>query len=104
MNEPIITVGIINAEKIRIELIGEYFVPSLELFVMNKIVLYDTKNGILLETTLGTYYVSDNDIFKPYPPNNASFMVSSVSVGKNYHWERKEKHRYTGSFKIIRRP
>lgn len=101
MKEPLITVGIVTDEKISVKLIGEYYVPRLDVYLRNRIILRKMHNGVMLETTLGTYYITPDDIFEPFPPNNASFVVHNVPIGRSFHWERYENHRYLGSFKII---
>ncbi len=101
MQEPIVTVGILNDDKISVKLVGEYYVPRLNVYLRSRIVFRNMHNGIMLESTMGTYYVSPDDIFEPFPPHNASFIVRNVRIGKNFHWEKTEDHRYTGSFKII---
>jgi SpoIID/LytB domain protein len=102
MQEPIVTVGILNAKRIKIKIVGEYLFPRKEIYMRGRLIFSDAHNGIMLETSLGTYYVSENDVFEPFPPHNASFIVDDVTVGKKFHWEHKERHRYSGSFKIIR--
>ncbi len=101
MKEPLVTVGILNNDRISLKIVGEYFSSRLNIYLRGKVVFRNMHNGILLETTLGTYYVTSNDVFEPYPANNASFIVEDVIVGKNFHWEEKKTLRYAGSFKII---
>ncbi len=102
MKEPLISVGIVTSSIIEIKLIGEYYLKSKDLYFLHKLIFRNSQNGILLESSLGTYYVNESDVFVPFPPNNASFIVKSAKIGNNFHWERKTDNRYIGSFKIIR--
>ncbi len=102
MQEPEITIGIINSDKIKVRIVGEYYFPRLNLYLRGNLLFANSHNGIMLETSLGTYYIRETDIFEPFPPNNASFIIYGVTVGKSFHWERKENHRFVGSFKIIK--
>lgn len=40
-------------------------------------------------------------IFRPVDSNEGYFDLKNVTIGINFHWERKEDQRFTGSLKII---
>ena len=101
MTEPIITVGIISGKKIELKIIGEYYLPRLNLYIHGKSYFKKSSHGILLESTLGTYYINESDIFIAANEDNASFWVRNVKIGKGFHWERKEDQRFLGDFKFV---
>ncbi|MDL2290468.1 SpoIID/LytB domain-containing protein [Paludibacteraceae bacterium OttesenSCG-928-F17] len=94
MREPLILVGIMSGNKIR--------------FVLNDI--FRTQNG----TKLGgehevEYYQSkikfDGQLYDSLDflssSDNASFDLMDVTIGINFHWERKETQRFKGNLKFI---
>jgi SpoIID/LytB domain protein len=40
--------------------------------------------------------------FVPLCRNSCSFDLTDVTIGKNFHWEQKEKQRFTGILKLIK--
>ncbi len=101
MNEPVITVGIVTSNKIALKIIGEYFLPRLNLYVHGLSYFEKSSRGILLQSTLGTYYINANEVFVAANEDNASFWVRNVKIGKGFHWERKEDQHFLGDFKFV---
>jgi hypothetical protein len=46
--------------------------------------------------------ITDEIIFEPQEPDNESFLIRDVIIGVKFHWERKEKQRFTHSLKLVR--
>lgn len=46
--------------------------------------------------------ITDEIIFEPQEPDNESFLIRDVVIGVKFHWERKEKQRFTHSLKLIK--
>jgi SpoIID/LytB domain protein len=102
MNEPIITIGIKNANKIALNIVGEYYVPRLKIHVRGSAYFESSSRGILFESTLGTYYINEKDIFIAANEDNASFWIHNVKIGKGFHWEREEDQHFLGEFKFVK--
>lgn len=102
MNNPDISVGIISAKEIRFDLYGLFFENltgrkisgscSAEL-INDMIVLRQSSNEILS---------ADEIILYPNDYEMESFLLYDVTIGKDFHWERKEKQRFNGTLKIIK--
>ncbi len=101
MTEPIITVGITSGKKIALKIVGEYYLPRLNLYIHGRSYFEKSSRGILLESTLGTYYINENDVFVAANEDNASFWVHNVKIGKGFHWEREEDQHFLGDFKFV---
>jgi stage II sporulation protein D len=99
--QPTIQVGILYAKSVRFTLKGDYRIESSGEIVRGNVQvnLEDSRiqiivNGIAHETL-------DSLIFHPVDYNTASFELSDVTIGINFHWERKENQLFKGSLRII---
>ncbi len=87
MNEPKVSVGIIHrAPQIAFVWQGEKQVASYDT-ACHKIVWKGEKHDTLL--------------FEPQDEANDSFELLDVTIGINFHWERKENQRFLGALKLI---
>ncbi len=102
MNEPIITIGIKNAPKIALNIVGEYYIPRLNVYVRGRAYFENSSRGILFESTMGTYYINEKDVFVASNEDNASFWLNKVKIGKGFHWEREEDQHFLGKFKFVK--
>lgn len=93
-NEPIIHVGIMSASVIHFVLNGE-FVDRFGARISGNQTVFLENNRICFR---GNYI--DELLFEPIN-QEASFDLIDVVIGINFHWERKENQRFTGSLKFI---
>ncbi|MBO4452099.1 MAG: SpoIID/LytB domain-containing protein [Bacteroidaceae bacterium] len=93
MNEPEVKVGIVNASKIRFTLNGKYSAKG-ESVEGQEEVEYD-EGGILWK---GNIY--QRLTFEPQA-DDASFSLFEVTIGKEFHWERKETQTFRGKLHFI---
>ena len=93
MNEPEVKVGIVNASKIRLTLNGIYCAKGENVEGL-QVVEYD-EGGILWN---GNIYQCLT--FEPVA-NDASFSLFEVTIGKEFHWERKETQTFRGKLHFI---
>ncbi len=95
MLEPFIKVGILNASQININLIDTYTVDACQVRGPQTIsITPDNKiswQGKEFETLE----------FHPFNPQTGIFEIKDVVIGVNFHWERKEDQRFSGSAKFI---
>ncbi len=94
MEEPKVKVGIMNAIEIKFALDGKYKV------------LDDTAQGNQLVRTDGQSIIWNGTTyseltFVPINKSSASFLLENVTIGVNFHWERKETQRFKGALKLI---
>lgn len=94
MKEPKVEVGILFEPQIEFILLAPYHVSGKEVNG-KQTVTYD--EGKILWN--GRQY--DELMFEPLQESVASFELLDVTIGINFHWERKEDQRFQGSLKII---
>lgn len=94
MKEPKVEVGILFEPQIEFILLTPYHVSGKEVNG-KQTVTYD--EGKILWN--GRQY--DELMFEPLQESVAAFELLDVTIGINFHWERKEDQRFQGSLKII---
>ncbi|EFZ37475.1 SpoIID/LytB domain protein [Hoylesella oralis ATCC 33269] len=91
--EPEVAVGIVSGKQIRFTLNGPYAVQGTEFTGAQSVEISGEK--ILWN---GNMY--DELLFEPLVPD-ASFSLSDVTIGVNFHWERKETQTFLGTLRLI---
>lgn len=91
--EPIVSVGIVSASKLCFSLNTSYVVCSLE--QCGKQVVELSEGRILWENN---FY--DELLFEPNDAQS-SFTLEDVTIGVNFHWERKEAQTFLGKLRFI---
>ncbi|WP_308551973.1 SpoIID/LytB domain-containing protein [uncultured Mediterranea sp.] len=94
MKEPKVHVGILFEPQIEFTLLAPYRQDGREVNG-NQTVTFD--HGRILWQ--GRLY--DELFFEPEDEQNASFELHGVTIGINFHWERKEDQRFQGALRII---
>lgn len=91
--EPIVSVGIVSASKLCFSLNAPYTVCNLE--QCGKQVVELSEGRILWENN---FY--DELLFEPND-TQSSFTLEDVTIGVNFHWERKEAQTFLGKLRLI---
>ena len=94
MNQPVVSVGIMFEKHIDFNLCGGYTISGRKLEGKQSVDVYDNKvawNGELFDELL----------FQPIDDEKASFELVDVTIGINFHWERKENQVFQGALKFI---
>lgn len=94
MTEPKVNVGILSGPQIEFILHAPFHVNGKEALGKQVVTSYGDKIR-----WLGSTY--DELYFEPVDASQSEFEVLDVTIGINFHWERKENQRFQGSFKII---
>lgn len=94
MNEPQVHVGILFEPQIEFTLHAPYRIGGNEV-TGHQAATYD--HGRILWQ--GRLY--DELLFEPQDEQTSSFELHGVTIGINFHWERKEDQRFQGALKII---
>ena len=94
MKEPKVQVGILFEPQIEFVLLNPYRMDGTEVSG-KQVVTYD--EGKILWN--GRRY--DELLFEPQHEQTDAFELLDVTIGINFHWERKETQRFKGSLKII---
>lgn len=92
-HEPNVHVGIVSAEKIEFSLNGEYSAKGET--ITGKQTVEFSEGGILWR---GNQY--RELCFSP-KNNSASFSLFDVTIGVNFHWERKETQTFLGELRLV---
>ena len=94
MKEPKVHVGILFEPQIEFVLLNPYLIDSKEVSG-KQVVTYD--EGKILWN--GRRY--EELLFEPRHESSDAFELLDVTIGINFHWERKEDQRFPGALKII---
>jgi len=100
--EPKISIGILNDKKINIELYGEFKAEPIKLSLSGRISAELLNDKIIIKRGTDVFEFNNDVIFEPADPGLESFLIKDVIIGKKFHWERKEKERFTGVLRIIK--
>ena len=94
MQEPKVQVGIMFEPQIEFVLLTPYRFNGTEISGKQKVSYQDGK-------VIWNDVAYDELLFEPVDEANASFELIDVTIGINFHWERKENQRFQGSLKVI---
>lgn len=94
--EPDIHVGILSATEIRVALLKPYSCAETATTARGETTFSITPDGRVAWQGM----VHDSVTLTP-AEKDASFEVFDVTIGVNFHWERRETQRFNGSLKII---
>ena len=111
-DSPMISVGILFSSKIRFSLNGKYKdavtgeIYQGDYSITKDIAKKDDNKGNELVSYRMEHGLKKRDIELPIElvptiPENCNFDLTEVTIGVNFHWERKENQRFMGSIKII---
>lgn len=100
--EPEISVGILTDKKITFELYGDFNSPGINKNFSGRFTAEVKENKILVKRDNEKFSAADEISFEPNDPDLESFLIRDVTIGVKFHWERKEKQRFTGILKLKR--
>ncbi|MBS4036064.1 MAG: SpoIID/LytB domain-containing protein [Ignavibacterium sp.] len=100
--EPLISVGILTDKKIKFELYGEFSVFGFSKPFNGRFTAEAKENNrIALLGENSKIEVLNEIVFEPGEPISESFLIRDVTIGVKFHWERKEKQRFTHILKLV---
>lgn len=95
--EPRVKVGILSAPTVTFTLTGLYTLPSGEI-VSGRQEVSLSESGMALSWNGKTQTVLE---FEPTSYLGDSFELEGVTIGVDFHWERKENQRFRGALRLI---
>lgn len=101
-SEPLISVGILSDTKIKFELYGDFSSYGFKNFFSGRFEAELVDDRIICKSDKDKIEITDEIIFEPQEPDSESFLIRDVIIGVQFHWERKEKQRFTHSLKLIK--
>ncbi|MBD5317329.1 MAG: SpoIID/LytB domain-containing protein [Bacteroides sp.] len=88
LTQPIVKAGILTAPAISVVFHGDFTDSATDL----------TVSGPMTINSLGD---APDRTFTPLSPGSCSFELQGVTIGVNFHWERRENQRFSGALRII---
>ena len=100
MDIPVIKVGIMAEQEITFTLLGNYLSENLAV-VTGACKAGKSGTGIYLESSDNKWLCPDSLNLIPVEPETGKFILHEVTIGINFHWERKENQCFKGSLSFI---
>lgn len=98
--EPFINVGILSEKAINYELYGDFKTDKYPNSFNGRFSCTLQGNKILVKRGEEKFEFDESVVFEPVEPGSESFLIRDVVIGVKFHWERKEKQRFTGALKL----
>ena len=103
MEEPLVKVGICSANTVSLTFVSEYFIKYAGITLFGSYKVRTDNSGITLYDSGGNeVFSAENMEIMPTTDKCDVFEIDDVTIGVDFHWERKEKQRFRGSVSIIR--
>ena len=100
--EPHLKVGIVTDKKIRFELHGEFKVVGLKDTYSGAFTAEVKDDHIVFSGNTSPKEFTDEVIFNPGDSYSDSFLIKDVTIGIDFHWQRKETQQFNYSLKLVR--
>ncbi|MFC2135021.1 SpoIID/LytB domain-containing protein [Bacteroidota bacterium] len=101
MREPSVNVAILSSKKINFELYGNYSIGTSDQHFVGVCGAVLKGKSIQLSCCEKKINFESGLVIKASDLNSDSFLIHDVIIGKEFHWQKKEKQRFTGSLKFI---
>ena len=98
--EPLISVGILSDTKITFELYGGYDTNAGVKNLNGRFTAELINGEIICKSANRKLTTNDELIFEPTDTTADTFLLPNVTIGVKFHWERKEKQRFSGILKL----
>jgi hypothetical protein len=90
MKAPLIKVGIMAEKEISFLLEENYLIEGSTMAISGKCIVKKDQSGICLKSDGENWIYQKNLNLIPIDSSNAKFTLHNVTIGINFHWERKE--------------
>ncbi len=101
METPLIKVGIMTSEEIFFTLEGNYHLEHSIVDISGKCSVRKCESGVVLRCREERYEDPFNLKLIPVDPETGEFTLHDVTIGINFHWERKEDQRFKGALYFV---
>jgi SpoIID/LytB domain protein len=98
---PLIKVGIMAEKEISFLLEGNYRIEGSASLLTGKCVVRRELSGIYLESGEKSRLFENNLNLNPVDPAGGKFVLYNVTIGINFHWERREDQVFKGALHFI---
>ncbi len=100
--EPGLSVGILSENKFEFELYGDFKSEGFKHNFSGRFSAELIDDRIVIKRGNEKLEVSNEITFEPQDIELESFLLKDVTIGVQFHWQRKEKQRFTGSLKLLK--
>jgi len=101
MKTPLIKVGIMAEKEILFTIEGNYHLESSIINITGKCKAKNAGPCVYLECGENSWLVPESIKLIPADPETGKFMLHDVTIGINFHWERKEDQVFKGGLHFI---
>jgi len=101
MKTPLIKVGIMLEKEIFFTIDGYYHIEDTEKNITGECKVIKTELGIYFENGDVNLIVTNGLKMVPSDPENGKFKLKDVTIGINFHWERKEDQIFKGELYFV---
>lgn len=98
---PLIKVGIMAEKEISFSLEGNYRIEGTTNLLTGKCSVRRDQSGIYLASGEKSWLFENNLNLNPVDPASGKFVLYNVTIGINFHWERKEDQVFKGALHFI---
>ena len=98
---PEIRVGILSATEITFTLSGEFSDPSGLVYSSETLTAINKDSKLLIRGNAGEVIKESGYILFPSMQPDCSFTLHSVTIGVNFHWQRKEDQSFRGAIMLL---
>ncbi len=99
--EPLVNVGILTENKVLFELHGDFKVNGFKQTFSGIYSAEILDNKIICRQGIDKIESTSEIIFEPTNFLNESFILRDVTIGIEFHWERKQKQPFNGSLRLL---
>lgn len=97
---PDVSVGILTADEIRLELYGHYHDDRNDMSLIGEVTLR-LESGRMLIRGDCTSFVADKEIWLQPENEGNTFKLFKVPIGIGFHWEKSEEQVFRGGLKVL---
>ena len=101
MDIPLIKVGIMAEREILFTLTGDYFFGEQSVIVTGLCKAIKTESAIRFEAGTQSWICGDSLKLIPVDPQTATFILPNVTIGLDFHWQRKENQEFKGELSFV---
>jgi stage II sporulation protein D len=100
-SDPLITVGIVSGTTLSFEFHGTYVSSAPAAYVTGALRAFLDGTSIVVESSGVRHACGSRVTFAPSDPAASTFVIRDVTIGVQFHWERKEDQRFPGSLLMM---
>ena len=101
-DEPVISVGILSERHVNFELYGDFNIQGFKQKFSGRLSAALEGDSIICKSAKDKIEISKEIIFEPGDVSVDSFLIRDVPIGKQFHWQRKQTQRFSGSLRLLK--